>query len=146
MAVARIICIGNRYSSADWLGPAVFAALADHADARTEVIDGGLLGLNLLPLLENVERVVFADTLTHVEQGITVLAEPQPDNAAIRFDHAGGLAALLGAAPLVLDRLPRIWLAGAAANAPRTLVPALAQVCLQLARQLECHGDQQAYS
>lgn len=131
---ARVVCIGNPWHPDDWVGPAVFADLRGRGGEDVGIVDGGLRGLDLLPLLENVERVVFADTLRQVDAGVTVLAEPQPASAAIRFDHGGGLAALLAAAPLVLERLPRIWLVGARADSPPDLLPVLGDTCLRLAR------------
>lgn len=144
MARARIVCIGNPYRDDDWVGPAVFAALCVSAPAPdVEVIDGGLHGLNLLPLLEGVERVIFADTLVPGESedylAPTVIADPGAGGAALSFDHAGGLAYLLRAAPLVLDALPHLWVVGAAAAAARSVAPALACIAQELA-----HGREHA--
>lgn len=145
MATARIICIGNPYVPRDRVGPEVFRALAGHCDPDVEVVDGGLLGLDLLRLFDDVERIVFADTLDHADEGITVLADPQPDAAMIRFGHDGGLAVLLGAAPCVIERLPQIWLAGAGPAASPVLISKLAQVCLDLA-QGKLPSEQRAWA
>jgi Ni,Fe-hydrogenase maturation factor len=113
-------------------------------DDGIELVDGGLQGLNLLPLLEDVERVVFADTLATSDEenreayrSPTVLQAPFDAGAPLSFDHAGGLAYLLQAAPLVLTSLPQLWVVGAGADAPRHVVPRLARICLQLARGAE---------
>jgi hydrogenase maturation protease len=140
MPRARIICIGNPYQPADWVGPAVYAALRQETIAPDiELIDGGLQGLNLLSLMENVDNVVFADTLiSDGEPGSDtpqVLRAPFADDARLSFDHAGGLAYLLRAAPLVLDRLPAIAVVGMDARADRQQVGELARRCLSIARE-----------
>lgn len=139
MPRARVICIGNPYHPADWVGPAVFAALGRigaGADAEVEVVDGGLQGLNLLRLLDGMERVVFADTLVGDDDdaAFAILEDPVAGHPALSFDHAGGLAYLLQAAPLVQEKLPRIWVVGVAAGADRSLAGPIARRCLELAR------------
>lgn len=138
-ARARIICVGNPYHGADWVGSAVFQALAAiDLEAEVALVDGGLQGLNLLHLMEDVERVVFADTLLPGEgpdpDAPRVLADPFDGPSALGFDHGGGLSYLLQVAPRALERLPAVWVAGAGARAPRQVVAPLAQACLDLAR------------
>ncbi|MBI4740494.1 MAG: hydrogenase maturation protease [Betaproteobacteria bacterium] len=140
MTRARIICIGNPYQPGDWVGPAVYAALRREAiDPDIGLIDGGLQGLNLLTLMENVDNVVFADTFISdgaPGSGIPqVLREPFAGDPRLSFDHAGGLAYLLQAAPLVVDRLPRIAVVGMDAGAGRHRVGELARLCLSVARE-----------
>lgn len=140
MPRARIICIGNPYQLADWVGPAVYAALQQQTIAPDiELVDGGLQGLNLLTLMENVDNVIFADTLiTDGEPGSDapqVLRAPFAADARLSFDHAGGLAYLLQAAPLVLDRLPAIAVVGMDACADRQQIGELARLCLSIARE-----------
>ena len=61
--VRRIICIGNRYVPADAAGFRVHRRLTGLTlPPDVELIDGGLAGLNLLRLLEHVDRVVFVDS------------------------------------------------------------------------------------
>ncbi len=143
MARARIICIGNPYQPGDWVGPAVYAALRREAiDPDIGLIDGGLQGLNLLALMENVDNVVFADTF--ISDGGSGSDAPQVLRgpfagdfrfSRLSFDHAGGLAYLLQAAPLVVDRLPRIAVVGMDAGAGRHRVGELARLCLSVARE-----------
>lgn len=140
MTQARIICIGNPYRADDWVGPAVLAALRETRIAPdVEIVDGGLLGLNLLPLLESVERVVFADTLLPGEDDAyleaTVIESPSRTPSTAIFDHAGGLSYLLRAAPLVIDPMPRVWIIGAAAAAQHDVVPTLAAIALELTNE-----------
>lgn len=145
MPRARIICIGNPYHPDDWVGPAVYAALRQETIERDiELVDGGLHGLDLLRLMEDVEQVVFADTLVASgESGGAadcdapqVLYDPRAGDARLAFDHAGGLAYLLRAAPLVLDRLPRTAVIGMAASGGRHRIAELARLCLSIARGL----------
>lgn len=136
MPAARIVCIGNPYEPRDWVGPAVYEALADAASTDIEVVDGGLAGLNLLRLLEGVPRVVFADTLVgdDATDEPVVLAGPFATDAPLAFDHAGGLSYLLAAAPLAVSPMPEVWVVGATAAAGRDIVPRLARTALELAR------------
>jgi len=144
MPRARIICIGNPYHPADWVGPAVFAELGGMPlGTDVEVVDGGLHGLNLLCLLDGMERVVFADTLLGDDEApvdIAILEDPVAGHPALSFDHAGGLAFLLQAAPLVQHPLPRMWVVGAPAGADRALARPIARNCLELA-----HGRAQPH-
>lgn len=139
MTTARIVCIGNPYRDDDWVGPAVFDALrATDLPPGVELVDGGLLGLDLLRLMEGVESVVFADTL--LADGAdtclqaTVIDDPAAcADARLGFDHAGGLAYLLRAAPLVVEPMPRVWVVGAAAAADVSVIPAVARAALEIA-------------
>lgn len=133
MPGARIVCLGSPYQAADWVGPAVLAALTGRTGAEVELIDGGLQGLNLLCRLEGVARVVFADTLDGNYPAPTVLTEPFAADAGLRFGHGGGLAYLLAAARAVLSPLPRLWVVGASAAADRAVIEPLARRCLELA-------------
>jgi len=138
MARARIVCIGNPYQVADWVGPAVFHALRDGpVSPNVDIIDGGLLGLNLLPVFDGVQRLVFVDTLVPATAdpmlGPTVIADPAGADGQLFFDHGGGLAYLLRAAPLVAESMPRVWVVGAAAAADRDVVQPIIAVALELA-------------
>jgi len=139
MPRARILCIGNRYHPDDWVGPAVYDLLADDSDDEVEVVDGGLLGLDLLCFFDNVTRIVIADTLRGAGRGVIVVENPSADAAALRFDHGGGLPALLGANALLNPKPPKLWLAGLDAAAPRAQAVALAGTCWALARQGGTH-------
>lgn len=139
---ARIICIGNPYRADDWVGPAVLAALGERApEAGIAVVDGGLVGLNLLPLLDDMARVVFVDTLVPGDGDNfllpTVIADPLAAGGKLSFDHAAGLAYLLQAATLAVDPMPRVWVVGAAADAEPDVVPPLTEIALELARGRE---------
>ncbi|MBU1564551.1 MAG: hydrogenase maturation protease [Proteobacteria bacterium] len=104
-----IICIGNRFVEEDAAGPQVFDRLQtmQPLPAGIELVEGGLAGLNLLPLLEQGGRVVFVDAvkgfthpgeivlLTHQE----ILQTP----GQFSFDHGAGLPYLLAVLPKVYD-------------------------------------------
>lgn len=138
MPTGRVLCIGNRYHPADWVGPAVYDFLSPDPDEHIEVIDGGLLGLDLLHFFEGVERIVIADTLLCAGKGITVIEEPQMDASMLRFDHGGGLPVLIGANALLNPHPPKLWVAGIDATAPRALIESLAHTCRALARGEAC--------
>jgi hydrogenase maturation protease len=104
-----IICIGNRFVEDDAAGPAVYDQLLQMRPwpEDVEIIDGGLMGLNLLPLLERGGRVVFVDAVSGFgRSGEIVLLDQrqildhEEDSA---FDHNAGLAYLLTVLPRVCD-------------------------------------------
>ena len=75
--------------------------------AEIEIIEGGLAGLNLLPLLEQGGRVVFVDAVCgFTEPGHIVLLDNNEILNAFdqyHFDHEAGLAYLLAVLPKVCD-------------------------------------------
>jgi hydrogenase maturation protease len=105
----RIICIGNRYVQEDAAGLAVLAELEtiQPLPPEIELIEGGLAGLNLLPLLEQGGRVVFVDSVKGFTQpGEIILLDCRdgvPQGDAGHFDHGAGLAYLLAVLPRVCD-------------------------------------------
>jgi hydrogenase maturation protease len=113
---SRIICVGNRLVVEDSLGPAVFDWLQSlDLPPRIDVIDGGLLGLDLLPFFENAARVVIVDAVCGFgEEGeVVVLGDGVFRSAAEKhYDHAGGLGYLIRVLPHVLDPVPETSLVG----------------------------------
>jgi hydrogenase maturation protease len=58
----RIVCFGNPLHGDDGVGPAVAARLAAATlPADVEVAEGGIAGIDALPLFEDVEAVVIVD-------------------------------------------------------------------------------------
>lgn len=116
MKKSRIICVGNRLIAEDSLGPAVFDRLQDlDLPPQVEVIDGGLLGLDLLPFFENAGKVVIVDAVCGFGNAgeIVVLEDGVFRSVAEKqYDHAGGLGYLIRVLPQVLDCLPDIYLVG----------------------------------
>ena len=104
-----IICIGNRFVPADAAGPAVFDRLQEMQPlpAGIEIIDGGMAGLNLLPLLERGGRVVFVDAVRgFAGPGEVVMLERREIVSGAgcgHFDHNAGLASVLTVLPRVCD-------------------------------------------
>lgn len=104
-----IICIGNRFIEKDAAGARVFDRLQAMRPLPPgiELVEGGLAGLDLLPLLEQGGRVVFIDAvrgfaredeiilLSHRE----ILQTPSP----LHFGHGAGLPYLLTVLPKVYD-------------------------------------------
>ena len=104
---ARIICVGNRYRSGDDLGARVYDLLASRTiDAGVELIDGGLLGLNLLRFVDNARRVVFVDAVEGFAAPGAVVALPRQAVAALAdgaWGHAAGLPHLFEFLPHVCE-------------------------------------------
>ena len=103
-----IICIGNRFVAADAAGPLVFDVLRETAlPEGVEAVEGGLAGLNLLPLLERGGRVVFVDAVRgFAGPGEVVLLDARETAGAAgrpHYDHGAGLAYVLAVLPQVAD-------------------------------------------
>ena len=104
-----IICIGNRFVREDAVGLEVLAILQEMQpiSSEIEIIEGGLAGLNLLPLLERGGRVVLVDAVSGFTQpGHIVLLDHHEILHSFdrnHFDHGAGLAYLLAVLPKVCD-------------------------------------------
>lgn len=107
-----IICIGNRFISEDASGLLVHDRLRASASlpAGVEVIEGGLAGLNLLPLLEQGGRVVFVDAVRGFTEpdDIVILDARQirGTSSPVHYDHGAGLPYLLAVLPAVCEGEP----------------------------------------
>lgn len=132
-----IICVGNRYVAGDDVGCRVFDYLSDiDLPDETEIIDGGLCGLDLLRLLEGKRRVVFVDALAGLADtgAIVVLSREQVSAYAGRYGHGAGLPYLLRLLPLVgAAPLPEIVLVGTEGGAAEPAIRTLAARCLEVA-------------
>jgi hydrogenase maturation protease len=138
-----IVCVGNRFVAEDALGPRVHARLRERslvADAEPlRLVDGGLLGLDLLPLVESASHVVFVDAMTGTRprEVIELRGADATEAAAASpssWGHDHGLAFLLRALPHVCDAPPSWELVGAEGIADDALVDAVATRALELAR------------
>ncbi|MFH0782987.1 MAG: hydrogenase maturation protease [Pseudomonadota bacterium] len=104
-----IICIGNRFVDEDAAGLQVFDSIQTMGPlpVGVELIEGGLAGLNLLPLLERGGRVVFVDAVRgYTRAGEIILLTHQeilqaPSQTC--FDHSAGLPYLLAVLPKVCE-------------------------------------------
>lgn len=104
-----IVCVGNRFAERDALGPRVFDWLSKRPlPPDVMLVDGGLRGLDLLPIIEAWPRVVFVDACREPE--IRELAPPlesalEPEG----WDHGAGLVYLLRVLPRVCEAKPPTW-------------------------------------
>jgi len=108
----HIICLGNRLVQEDAAGLAVYDMLQsmDIPD-DIKIIEGGLAGLNLLPLLEIGGRVVFVDSVSgFVGKGNIVVLNQETllrETSDPVYGHEAGLPYLLAILPHVYEgRLP----------------------------------------
>ena len=107
-----IICIGNRFIAEDAAGLEVFEILQARRPLPVgiDLVEGGLVGLNLLPFLEQGGRVVFIDTVKGFtkEGEIILLSHQEILQASGQFhhDHGAGLPYLLTVFPKVCDGEP----------------------------------------
>lgn len=106
---SAIICIGNRFVEKDAAGLQVYDLLRARQPLPPEVtlVEGGLAGLNLLPLLEQGGRVVFIDAIEgYGSQGDIVLLSHEEILATAprrHYGHDAGLPYLLTILPMVCD-------------------------------------------
>jgi len=113
-----VIGLGNILMGDEGLGVRAVEALRQRYGflAGVELIDGGTLGLDLLPLLEGVEKVLFLDALELKKQPGTVAVledEEIPSffRAALSF-HQVGLSDLLFASALIGVKPSKVILMG----------------------------------
>jgi hydrogenase maturation protease len=104
---SAIICIGNRLMPEDSAGLMVFDRLQQQRLPDTiQVIEGGLMGLNLLPFLERGGRVVFVDNVCGFARpgSLIVLNQAQViATGADHYDHNSCLAYVLSVLPKVCE-------------------------------------------
>lgn len=137
MARTAIICLGNRYAAGDDIGLRVYDRLAGATlPEGMEVIDGGLLGLDLLQLMEGRRRVVFVDAVAGVTDigSIVTLSQEQVAAYAGAYGHGAGLPYLLRMLPEVCEPpLPEITLVGVEGACDASAVCALTDRCIEVA-------------
>jgi len=108
----RIVCVGNGYVDQDSAGSRVFDRLSTFPiPPGVEVLNAGLAGLDVLPLAEGMDRVIFVDNVIGcAPAGSVVLlgAEQAAANAPRAFGHDAGLAYALAMLPSVCDHPPRV--------------------------------------
>jgi len=134
----RIICVGNRFVESDDTGPRVYDSLARRdLPSAVSLIDGGLLGLDLLRFVEGARRVVFVDS----PHGFAPPGRPVVLDRSVALDeqpagygHDGGLACLLRMLSAVYGSDPaEIFLVGAEPPVGPDAVEQLADVALSIA-------------
>ena len=106
-----ILGVGNTLCTDDGAGPAAVHLLNERyvVDDRIEVVDGGTLGLSLLPMVEDADRLIIVDAIT-IDGPPGTLVRLSGDDvlpaARLRLSpHQVGVGDLLDAARL-LDKLP----------------------------------------
>jgi len=143
----RIVCVGNRYDARDAAGPAVLDCLAQsELPPGLELRDGGLAGLDLLPMVEDAQRVVFVDSVQgYASPGTVVVldAETAAQAAPRELGHAAGLAGMLRMMPAVCGpRRAEVLVVGI--EAPHTLESVQKAARTAVALALGCSpGDAQ---
>ncbi len=133
-----IVCIGNRYVKSDDLGPRVYDSLARRGVPEDVLlVDGGLMGLDLLRFTEGRRRVIFVDALHgFAPPGCPVLLDRSTalEERPAVFGHDGGLAYLLRMLPAICGKdLPDIAVVGAEPPIGPDLVAELADLALSTA-------------
>ncbi len=140
MGKLAIICLGNRFVAGDDIGWRVHEHLTQAPiTPEVDIVDGGLMGLDLLRLMEGRQRVVFADAVADLAglantDGIAVLRQDEVARYAVNYGHSAGLPYLLHMLPLTYPPpWPEIALVGAAGDADEATVGTLAKRCLEIA-------------
>ena len=101
-----IVCIGNRLVAEDCAALEVYDLLRSQAlPEGLELVEGGLAGLDLLPLLERGGRVVFVDQVRgFAGEDEMVVVDREEIVAAAGSGHYGHEAGL----PYLMAVLPRV--------------------------------------
>lgn len=135
-----IICLGNRLLPEDSAGPAVFDSLHErNLPDDIEIFEGGTAGLNLLPLLERENRVVFVDSVSgYTSEGNIVLLDLETITHAVsspQFGHDTGLPYVLSILPEVSDgKIPsEIVLIGLEGECSEKVIHEAADLCITVA-------------
>lgn len=135
-----ILCIGNRLLAEDSAALLVFDRLQQRSlPDNIRVIEGGLMGLNLLPLLEHGGRVVFVDCVSGFARAGTLIVLDQEEIIATgseHYDHNSGLAYVLSVLPKVYEgELPEeIVLIGIEGPYTETLVEEAVNLSISIAQ------------
>lgn len=102
-----IICIGNRLLVEDSAALMVFDRLQQRSlPDNISVIEGGLMGLNLLPFLEHGGRVVFVDNVSGFTRPGSLIVLDQEKIIATgteHYDHNSSLAYVLSVLPKICE-------------------------------------------
>ncbi len=102
-----VIGIGNRFLSGDAAGILVYQELQQRIlPDNVSLVEGGLMGLDLLPFLERGGGVIFVDVVSGFasESSIIVLNQEQIlCDIHEAYSHNTGLSYLLGVLPKVYE-------------------------------------------
>jgi hydrogenase maturation protease len=109
-----VLGVGNVLNRDEGLGVHALRMLSERgtAAAGAELVDGGVLGLNLLPLVEGCERLLVLDAVDRAEEPgsmveldrdqIPLFASVKMSQHQVTFQEVLGLAAMRGKLPPVL--------------------------------------------
>ena len=131
----RIICVGNRHIEGDDLGPRVHDMLREGPlPEDTEIMDGGLCGIDLMGAVQGAGRVVFVDSIEGFgpEGEVVILSmEEVAGLAKPGFGHSSGIPFLLKMLPAVSEGpMPEISVIGAGGPVGEASVARTAKACL----------------
>lgn len=111
MQQTLVLGLGNTIMSDDGVGPRVVERLRDSSQLPTEIVclDGGTLGLDLLPYLEGIQRLIIVDAVELAQSaGTTVCLKGDDVPVALETKlspHQMGMKDLLAVARL-MGQLP----------------------------------------
>ena len=137
----KIICIGNRFLTDDAAGMEVYDILQQMSPLPKEVelVEGGMAGLNLLPLLEQGGRLVFVDAVNGFAgpgQYILLTGDDlKKIDSPVSFGHEAGLAYLFSVFPKVCEGDPpeEMFVVGLEGACNALVIRQAAELSLQLA-------------
>ncbi len=134
----NIICVGNRFVDSDSIGPRVYDSLARREIPEdVSLIDGGLMGLDLLRFVEGARCVIFVDALNgFAPPGRPVVLDHRRalEGWPAMYGHDGGLEYLLRMLPALCGNgLPEIALVGAEWPVHPDVIGQLADIALSIA-------------
>lgn len=134
-----IICLGNRLIPEDAAGPAVYDRLKQlNLPEDVHLMEGGTAGLNLIPLLERCDIVIFVDSVCgYTREGDIVLLEKDAitcEAGSPRFGHDPDLPYVLAVLPRVSSgKIPeKIMLIGIEGKWTPAAIEQAADLCLTL--------------
>jgi hydrogenase maturation protease len=138
----KILCIGSRLVEADTAGPAVYDRLCRKTiPAHTDLVEGGIAGLDLLCHLEQAGVVVFVDAVSgFTRPGQMIVLTGQQVQAACpepAYGHLAGITYLLAVLPRVCQGpLPEaIFLVGLEGRCDSQTLDRAADTALTLTRK-----------
>lgn len=145
----QIICVGNRFILGDDVGPRVYDLLGHTSlPPKVQLIDGGLMGLDLVSFIEKAHKIILVDSVFGFGQpGEVVILDREVliKESPIGYGHSGGLGFLLRVLPAILEPpLPDITLVGLERPMDRSvgdnIIKSIARVCLEMVRDdgLKC--------
>ncbi len=132
----RVVCLGNPLVAEDAVGPQIYSRLLqERLPEDVELVDGGTLGLDLLPCFEGTEKVILVDRIDGflAEPGVILLRDDDLLRATeLHYDHHAGIGYLLRLLPAVCDGpLPEVCMIGVEGCLNATHL----QKCLEILQQ-----------